>query len=302
MAQTGYTPIQLYYSTTGSAVPSAGNLANGELAINITDKKLYAKDNTGSVFLLASESGTTGTVSSVAMSVPGFLSVSGSPITSSGTLAVSYSGAALPVANGGTGQTSLTSNNVILGNGTSAVQTVAPGTAGNVLTSNGTTWQSTTPAAGFSTSADNTFTGTQNFAGTSSKLAIVVSDIAETTTVSATAASGTINYDVTTQSVLYYTSNASGNWTLNLRASGGATLDSIMSTGQTLTVAFLVTNGGTAYYQTGFQVDGSSITPKWQGGSAPGSGNASSIDIYTITVIKTGSGTFTALESQVRFA
>lgn len=302
MAQTGYTPIQLYYSTTGSAVPSAGNLANGELAINITDKKLYAKDNTGSVFLLASESGTTGTVSSVAMSVPGFLSVSGSPITSSGTLAVSYSGTALPVANGGTGQTSLTSNNVILGNGTSAVQTVAPGTAGNVLTSNGTTWQSTTPAAGFSTSADNTFTGTQNFAGTSSKLAMVVSDIAETTTVSATAASGTINYDVTTQSVLYYTSNASGNWTLNLRASGGATLDSIMSTGQTLTVAFLVTNGGTAYYQTGFQVDGSSITPKWQGGSAPGSGNASSIDIYTITVIKTGSGTFTALESQVRFA
>jgi hypothetical protein len=52
------------------------------------------------------------------------------------------------VANGGTGATSLTANNVILGNGTSAVQVVAPGTAGNVLTSNGTTWASTTPASG----------------------------------------------------------------------------------------------------------------------------------------------------------
>jgi hypothetical protein len=52
------------------------------------------------------------------------------------------------VANGGTGATSLTANNVLLGNGTSAVQVVAPGTTGNILTSNGTTWQSTAPAAG----------------------------------------------------------------------------------------------------------------------------------------------------------
>lgn len=67
MAQTGYTPIQLYYSTTASQQPSAGNLANGELAINITDKKLYAKDNLGSVFLLASADGTSGTVQSVSV-------------------------------------------------------------------------------------------------------------------------------------------------------------------------------------------------------------------------------------------
>jgi hypothetical protein len=53
----------------------------------------------------------------------------------------------LPVANGGTGATSLTTNNVLLGNGTSALQAVAPGTTGNVLTSNGTTWQSSTPSA-----------------------------------------------------------------------------------------------------------------------------------------------------------
>ena len=147
MAQTGYTPIQLYYSTTAAAAPTSGNLASGELALNIQDEKLYFKNSAGTVKLLASNASTSATVSSVAMSVPAFLSVAGSPITSSGTLAVSYSGTALPVANGGTGATSLTANNVLLGNGTSAFQVVAPGASGNVLTSNGTTWQSTTPAA-----------------------------------------------------------------------------------------------------------------------------------------------------------
>lgn len=88
-----------------------------------------------------------GSVSSVGLSAPALFTVSNSPVTSSGTLALTYSGTALPVANGGTGAATLTLNNVILGNGTSAVQAVAPGTSGNVLTSNGTTWSSTTPAA-----------------------------------------------------------------------------------------------------------------------------------------------------------
>jgi hypothetical protein len=57
MAQTGYTPIQLYYSTTASAVPVNTNLSNGELAINITDGKLYYKNNSGAVTLLAGSGG-----------------------------------------------------------------------------------------------------------------------------------------------------------------------------------------------------------------------------------------------------
>jgi hypothetical protein len=85
---------------------------------------------------------TWGTVTSVGLSAPGFLTVSGSPVTTSGTLALSYSGTALPVANGGTGATSLTANAVVIGNGANAVQVVAPGSNGNVLTSNGSTWTS----------------------------------------------------------------------------------------------------------------------------------------------------------------
>ena len=127
----------------------------------------------------------------------------------------------------------------------------------------------------------------------------------ENVTVSATAATGTVNYDVLTNgAVTYYTSNASGNWTLNLRGDGSTTMNSVMSTGKSLTVAFLVTNGGTAYYQTALQVDGttSGVTLEWQNGAAPAAGNINSIDAYSITLIKTGSATYTALASQTKFA
>jgi hypothetical protein len=210
--------------------------------------------------------------------------------------------AAVGVANGGTGATTLTANNVLLGNGTSAPLFVAPGTNGNVLTSNGTTWASTTPASGFSAAADNTFTGIQTFTGSTSKIAVIPTNIAEPATVSATAATGTIAYDVTTQSVLYYTSNASANWTVNFRGSSGTSLNTLMTTGQMMTVAFLVTQGATAYYNSAVQVDGSSVTPKWQGGTAPAAGNASSIDVYTYTIVKTGSAAFTVFASQTKFA
>lgn len=126
--------------------------------------------------------------------------------------------------------------------------------------------------------------------------------IRETVTISATAATGTINFDASTQVVLYYTTNASGNFTVNFRSTSGASLNTLMSTGQSLSATFLVTNGSTAYYNSAVQVDGSSVTPKWQGGSAPTSGNANSIDSYTYVIIKTGSATFTVLASVTKFA
>ena len=152
------------------------------------------------------------------------------------------------------------------------------------------------------TDVANTFTALQTFAGTSSNADLKTSNILETVTVSATAATGTVNYDVTTQSVLYYTTNASGNFTVNFRGSSGTSLNTVMATGESISVTFLVTNGSTAYYNSVVQVDGSSVTPKWQGGSAPTSGNASSIDSYTYVIIKTGSATFTVLASVTKFA
>jgi hypothetical protein len=128
----------------------------------------------------------------------------------------------------------------------------------------------------------------------------------ETTTTTATAATGTINYDVTTQADLYYTTAATGNFVLNFRANSSVSLNSYMSTGETVTLVFRNTNGSTAYYPTAIQVDGSSLTKGtnlfWQGGTAPTSGNSSSIDVYTVAITKTATNTFVALASQTKFA
>jgi hypothetical protein len=118
----------------------------------------------------------------------------------------------------------------------------------------------------------------------------------ERTTVTATAATGTVAYDALTQGVLYYTSNATANFTLNFRGSGAATLSSILAVGDAISLVFLNTNGTTAYYPTAFQIDGSAVTPKWSGGTAPAAGNASSIDAYSFTIIKTAATpTYTVL-------
>lgn len=515
MAATNFTPISLYYSTTASAVPLAGNLVAGELALNTVDEKLYFKNSAGTVKLLAANitpapnggtgqssyavgdllyASTTTALSKLADVATGNALISGgvgvAPSYGKIGLTTHVSGT-LAVGNGGTGATTLTANNVLLGNGTSALQVVAPGTAGNVLTSNGTTWTSAagatvsaaTPTAlgtvygkvdttnsnfgfGQNTLASGSLSGTNNTAvgkdalnanttGTSNtavgsvalqnnttgsnnsafgwyamilnttggsntasgvfsmysnttgssntaygyqslytntvngnntaigRSALQNSDAADNTalghsaglavtsgqqntligraagnsgtnnlttgsnnillgynseassatvsnevtigntsitstrlrgvvehnmaifeqaTISATAATGTIAYYARSQSVLYYTSNASANWTVNLTGASGVTLNSIMQTGQSMTVAFLVTQGSTAYYNSAVQVDGSSVTPKWQGGTAPSAGNASSVDTYVYTVIKTGSAAFTVLASQTKFA
>ena len=179
---------------------------------------------------------------------------------------------------------------------------LSTGITGTLPIANGGTGQTTLAAANIPvTTAANSFTNTQTFTGSSSTLAAVFANAAETTTVSATAATGTINYDVTTQSVLYYTTNASANFTINFRGSSGTSLNTAMATGQTVTVVFLCTNGTTAYYNNAVTIDGNSVTPKYQGGTAWTGGNASSIDAYSYTIVKTGSATFTVLAALTQF-
>lgn len=118
----------------------------------------------------------------------------------------------------------------------------------------------------------------------------------------ASAATGTINIDVLTASIWYYTTNATANHTINIRGNSGTTLSSLLAVGDSMTVIWANTNGATAYYPTAFQIDGSSVTPKWQGGSAPAAGNASSIDIYSFNIVKTAATpTYTIFASQSQF-
>lgn len=123
----------------------------------------------------------------------------------------------------------------------------------------------------------------------------------EEITISATAATGTVNFDYYSQPILYYTTNASANWTLNIRGDANNTFNSITRINEAMTLVFMVTNGATPYYQTGFTIDGTSQTIKWVNQSAPSSGNASSIDIYTFTIIKTADSTYTILGSRDKF-
>ena len=129
-----------------------------------------------------------------------------------------------------------------------------------------------------------------------------IQQTAEKVTTEATAATGTINYDVITQAVWNFTTDASGNWTLNIRGDGSNSLNSIMDAGESITVAHIVKQGSSAYYNSAVQVDGSGVTPEWQGGSAPSAGNANSLDVYSYTVIKTGDAAFTVLASVTQFA
>ena len=115
------------------------------------------------------------------------------------------------------------------------------------------------------------------------------------------AMTGTVNLDVITQGVLYATTNASANWTLNVRGDGTTSLNSLLANNQAITVVLINQNGTTAYYQTAMQIDGTSVTPKWSGGTAPSSGNASANDVYTFTILKTASATYTVLASVVKW-
>lgn len=124
MAQSGYTPISLYYTTTALAAPTAGNLVNGELAINITDGKIYYKDNAGVVKLF----GSSGDVSSISFGTTGLTpaTATGGAVTVAGTLATT---------NGGTGLATVGSNGQVLGVSGGVLAYITPsGTTGSNLT------------------------------------------------------------------------------------------------------------------------------------------------------------------------
>jgi hypothetical protein len=118
----------------------------------------------------------------------------------------------------------------------------------------------------------------------------------------AAAATGTINIDMETAGIWYYTSNATANHTLNFRYSSSTTLNNSLATGDAITFVWMNTNGVTPYYPSAITVDGTSVTPKFQNATAFSAGNASSIDIYTYTVLKTGNAAFTVFAGQTRFA
>jgi hypothetical protein len=191
----------------------------------------------------------------------------------------------LPVANGGTGVTS------------TAYCSLTANVSGTLPVANGGTGVTTSTGSGNTVLSTSPTLTTPILTSYSSIQALL-----ETATVTGSAPTSTTNFDVISQAVQYYTSNTTTNFTFNLRGNGSTTLNTVMSVGQSATIALLVTNSTTAYYPNVIQVDGTSQTIKWQNGTAISSGNASAIDVYTFTIIKTAANVYTVLGSQTKFA
>jgi len=197
---------------------------------------------------------------------------------------------------------------LLAGSANDAVTVLSVGTNGQVLKANSAT------TSGLEWSTDNSYSA-PTLGSTSIASGATVTTIAgltlsapvlispeERTSVSTSAPTATTNLDIVTAGTHLFTANATSNVTLNIRGDGSTTLNSLVATGDSITVVALITNGATAYYPNVIQIDGSTVTPKYQGGTAPSAGNASSIDAYVFSIIKTASATFTVLASQTKFA
>jgi len=130
----------------------------------------------------------------------------------------------------------------------------------------------------------------------------LITGIRETITISATAATGSISFYTLNQAILYYTTNASGNWNINFTGNAVTTLNSLMSVGQSFTATFMATQGSPAYYNNGVYVDGTLVTAKWQNGITPTAGSVNGVNVYTYAIIKTGAGAFAVFGSTTQFA
>lgn len=170
-------------------------------------------------------------------------------------------------------------------------------TAGKVSNSATTATNANTPSTIVARDSSGNFS-----AGSATLTVANVTTVIEGANIVSASATGTVDIDFSTNPTVYYTGNASADWTLNVRGTSSVSLNDTLSTGQIATVTFLATIGSTQRRPTVFQVDGSAVTPKWMGGTAPATGNASSIDAYTLAIIKTGNAAFTVLASQTKFA
>jgi hypothetical protein len=152
-------------------------------------------------------------------------------------------------------------------------------------------------------SSDKTMTWSNTTKSFTFNQGLDIKQIIETVTANATAINANTTIDVLDGAVSFYTANVAANWTLNVRANATTRLDAVMGTNDSMTIAYLATQlGSNTFYQSAMQIDGTAVTPKFQGGTAPSAGNATSIDLYAFTIIKTAANTYTVLGSQTQYA
>lgn len=264
------------------AVSTSGGTINGNLTLTgylagpatFTIDPAAVGDNTGTVVIAGNlqVDGTTTTVNSTTMDVAD-LNIT---VASGAANAAAADGAGITIA----GAAATITYNA----GTDAID------VNKALTASSMTVSGDASAANISASGDMTVAGTTS-----------LKDIREAVGQD-TSTSGVVTLHCAAQGVFNFTTAQTANRTINFVADGSTSLDSYLSVGQAVTVALVMNQSATAYYLNAYQVDGVAVTPKWQGGSAPTGGNASSLDVYSFTIIKTASATFTVLASQTQYA
>ena len=136
--------------------------------------------------------------------------------------------------------------------------------------------------------------------GSESDLSVRLPNIKEVIAISPIGAAGAITYDLTSQSVMYLTANATADWELNFRGSDSASLDSLLVAGEVVSATFISTQGATAFLNRIVKIDGVPLVPKWIGGP-PRAGNPNGLDSYSFSIIKTAASSFTVLASITQF-
>ena len=131
---------------------------------------------------------------------------------------------------------------------------------------------------------------------------LALEKVFEKANITGSAPPATFNVDVTSGSIFFRSGSTTANWTTNFRGDAGTTLNSMMYNGQSLTLAVIVNQGAsTVYSSSTYQIDGASVTPKWQDGLTPTS-SVNAQDIYTYTIIKIASASYNLFASQTKFA
>ena len=125
--------------------------------------------------------------------------------------------------------------------------------------------------------------------------------IIEQATLNGTAATGNVNIDMLDRGINYFTSNTTGNVTVNLRGNSTTTLNTMMANGDVASQTIMLTQGTTAYFVNNVQIDGVPRVVKWQNNTIPTVGNANSVDLYSLTVVKTDSNVYTIFGGQTQF-
>lgn len=293
---TGGNPIQVKVSgQTGVSVPFGKKMLLVSNGTDVVSAVSHMNSLTLTTPLAASSGGTgtsnsTGTGSIVFQTSPTLITPNlGTPtavtLTNGTGLPATGITGVLPIANGGLGANTYAASVILKVNSASTAVTAA--TAGTDYAAPGNA---------------TTYTALQTFNGANTTAATKITNVKEPITLTASASTGTINFDITTQSILYYTSSASANWTINFRASNSTTLTSIMSIGESMSATFMSTQGATAYYNSAVTIDSTAVSPIWQGGSQPIAGNPNSVDVYNYVIIKTAASSFTVLASVTQFS